>query len=107
MAVGLHVLGYMPGQLCEPGAPGACEPGVGAVLVPEPELEVLGGVDGVDVVVGDDALDGVEVLDVAAFAIAAPPPASAPVRARVVSTGFSRIGSPPFFVEHRRSAARV
>ena len=93
-----------------------CDPWVGAVPVPEPELEVLGGVDvvdggdGVDVVDGADALDGVdgvEVLDVAAFAIAAPPPASAPVRARVVSTGFSRIGSPPFVVEHRRSAARV
>ena len=32
----------------------------------------------------------VEVLDVAALAIAAPPPTTAPVTARVVSNGFSR-----------------
>jgi len=63
----------------------------GAVLVAEPELDVVGGVEELD------AAGGVEELDVAAFAIAAPPPASAPVSASVVNTCFSRIGSPPFF----------
>jgi hypothetical protein len=43
------------------------------------------------------ALPVAELVDVAAFAIAAPPPAIAPVRATVTSSGFSlRICSPPF-----------
>ena len=75
----------MFGQLCErpelrlPGAglpggfPGARLFGAGVVVV----------VDGVVVLL--------EVVDVAALAIAAPPPASAPVTATVASRGVSRI----------------
>jgi hypothetical protein len=44
----------------------------------------------------------VELVDVAAFAIAAPPPAIAAVAATDTSSGFSlRICSPPFFVVRR------
>jgi hypothetical protein len=44
--------------------------------------------DGAVFVVGVVLLPLVEVVDVAALAIAAPPPARAPVTARVVSNGF-------------------
>ncbi len=67
--------GHMLGQLCEPLRPlagGAWEAGA-VVLVP---LAVVLAV----------------VLDVAAFAIAAPPPASAAVIARVLSSGLIRRG---------------
>lgn len=80
----------MFGQLCElpPDPPGgACLPWPGAVVV------VRGGVVD-DVVVS--LLELVDV-DVAALAIAAPPPAIAAVAAIVTSRGLNlRIYSPPF-----------
>lgn len=50
-----------------------------------------------------------DVLDVAAFAIAAPPPAIAPVTARVVSRGFSVriLVSPPLLAVATRSSTSV
>jgi hypothetical protein len=79
----------MLGQLCEPlpdlpdGAWFPCPGAVGAVRAGA----VLVAVE----------LPLVELVDVAAFAIAAPPPASAEVAAIVTSSGFSlRIWSPPF-----------
>jgi hypothetical protein len=92
----------MFGQWCElpPDPPGgACRPGLGAVVV------VRGGVVD-DVVVPLP----VEVVDVAAVAIAAPPPAIAAVAATVTSRGpHLLICSPPFgwttktFLVRRRS----
>jgi hypothetical protein len=81
----------MLGQLCEPLLPerpgGAWLPWLGAVGV------VRAGA--VLVVV---ALPVVELVDVAAFAIAAPPPAIAAVAAIVTSSGLIlRICSPPFW----------
>jgi hypothetical protein len=52
------------------------------------------------VVVDPPLVELVELDDVAAFAIAAPPPAIAPVAAIVTSRGLSlRICSPPFVVD--------
>ena len=77
----------MFGQLCEPplgrGPAGGCP--LGARLGWGEVVVLAGGVLWLVV-----ELDGVE-LDVAALAIAAPPPATAAVTARVVSRGVSRI----------------
>ena len=77
----------MFGQLCEPPElrlPGAGLPGgfPGARLFGAGVFVVVDGVVVVWVL---------EVVDVAALAIAAPPPASAPVTATVASRGVSRI----------------
>ena len=72
----------MCGQLCVP-LPECVLPEcvLGAELVVV-ELPVLGVVD---------VLVVVPVVELAAFAMAAPPPTSAPVTARVLSRGFSRL----------------
>jgi hypothetical protein len=80
----------MLGQLCEPLAPeragGAWLPGAGAVGVVRA---------GAVLVVVEPAV--VEPVDVAALAIAAPPPAIADVAAIATSSGLSlRMSSPPF-----------
>jgi hypothetical protein len=82
--------------LCEPlpARPGgAWLPWAGGVV-----LLCAGVVDDVVVPLPVEALD----VDVAAFAIAAPPPAIAAVAATVTSSGFSlRICSPPFWLTQR------
>jgi hypothetical protein len=88
----------MFGQLWEPLPPelpgGAWLPWSGAVGA------VRAGA--VPVVVDPPLVELVELDDVAAFAIAAPPPAIAAVAATVTSNGFSLgICSPPFVVDHR------
>lgn len=91
MPVGLHI----PGQLCEllppagglpaGGAPPAL-PGGGGALAGRPAGAVLVRAGGaVDVVLLE------EELDVAALAIAVPPPATTPVTAKAVSRGLARI----------------
>jgi hypothetical protein len=91
----------MFGQLWEPLPPelppelpgGAWLPWSGAVGVVRA---------GAVVVVVGPPLELVELVDVAALAIAAPPPAIAAVAATVTSNGFSLgICSPPFVVDHR------
>ena len=99
----------MPGQLCELPEPGAGAPVCpgpvlvpGAVLVLGPVLE-LGAVE-----VAFEIVDELEV-DVAALAIAAPPPTRAPVTARVVSslrmwfTSFRRLTYETMLVKRRRA----
>lgn len=87
----------MFGQLCEL-PPGPREPGAfrgaggGGVLLGglvEPELGGEGALLVVELVLRG-ALVALE-LELAAFAIAAPPPASAPVAASVASSGVSRM----------------
>jgi hypothetical protein len=80
---------YMLGQFFDPFAPRGA---VGIVFA--------------DVVV---VLAVVEEVDVAALAIAAPPPASKPVAARVATKGLIRtmFGSPPFVALARSCLARV
>jgi hypothetical protein len=82
---------YMLGQFLDPFAPAGGAVGIvfaGAVVV---------------------VLEAVEEVDVAALAIAAPPPASKPVAASVATRGLIRcmFGSPPFVALARSCPARM
>jgi len=82
--------GYMLGQFLDHFAPAG-----GAVGIVFADAVVV-------------VLEAVEEVDVAALAIAAPPPASKPIAARVATSGLIRtmFGSPPF-VAHARSVPRT
>ena len=86
------------GQFLDPFAPagGAFAPAGGAV-----GIVFAGAVVAV--------LEAAEEVDVAALAIAAPPPASKPVAARVATSGLIRtmFGSPPFVALATSCAARL
>jgi hypothetical protein len=88
----------MLGQLLDPFAPagGAFPPAGGAV-----GIVFAGAVVAV--------LEAAEEVDVAALAIAAPPPASKPAAASVATRGLIRcmFGSPPFVALARSSPARM